>query len=113
MSPVAFIVLLFDNSANDLTPIWAKSPVQSRLRGLLGVLADWQRVLAPDCSLRLPVRNFAMSCKLYQSGVLPDKFPNSPSTLYGCIPDDKDPLCLSPHDLRRTVAERASLQTRI
>ena len=51
------------------------------------VLADWRRVLAPGGILRLSVPNFAMICKLYQSGIALDKFLG---TLYGRIPDGKD-----------------------
>jgi predicted SAM-dependent methyltransferase len=54
---------------------------------VVGVLADWQRVLAPGGILRLSVPNFAMICKLYQSGIPLDKFLG---TLYGRIPDGKN-----------------------
>jgi len=53
---------------------------------VLGILADWRRVLAPGGILRLSVPNFAMICKLYQSGLALDKFLG---TLYGRIPDGK------------------------
>ena len=51
---------------------------------VVGVLADWRRVLAPGGVLRLSVPNFAAICKLYRSGVLLEKFLG---TLYGRIPD--------------------------
>jgi predicted SAM-dependent methyltransferase len=54
---------------------------------VVGILTDWQRVLAPGGILRLSVPNFAVICKLYQSGVTLDKFLG---TLYGRIPDGKN-----------------------
>lgn len=51
------------------------------------VLADWRRVLAPDGILRLSVPNFAMICKLYQSGIALEKFLG---TLYGRIADGEN-----------------------
>ena len=54
---------------------------------VVGVLTDWRRVLAPGGILRLSVPNFAMICKLYQSGIPLDKFLG---TLYGRIPDGKN-----------------------
>lgn len=54
---------------------------------VIGVLTDWRRVLAPGGNLRLSVPNFAMICRLYQSGVPLDKFLG---TLYGRISDGKE-----------------------
>src|SRR5579863_302730 len=53
---------------------------------VIGVLTDWRRVLAPRGILRLSVPNFAVICKLYQSGLPLDKFLG---TLYGRISDGK------------------------
>lgn len=53
---------------------------------VMGVLADWRRVLASGGVLRLSVPNFAMICKLYQSRISLDNFLG---TLYGRIPDGK------------------------
>ena len=50
------------------------------------VLADWRRVLAPGGTLRLSVPNFAIICKLYQSGLSLENFLG---TLYGRIPNGK------------------------
>lgn len=52
-----------------------------------GVLADWQRVLAPGGILRLSVPNFAVLSKLYQAGF---KLDLMLGTLYGRIPDGKN-----------------------
>jgi SAM-dependent methyltransferase len=74
-----------DNSAN---LIYACQVIEYFDREeVAGVLADWQRVLAPGGILRLSVPNFAMICKLYQSGIPLDKFLG---TLYGRIPDGKN-----------------------
>jgi predicted SAM-dependent methyltransferase len=54
---------------------------------VLGVLADWKRVLAPGGILRVSVPNFAVLCKLYQSGIELDKFLG---TLYGRLSDGAD-----------------------
>jgi ubiquinone/menaquinone biosynthesis C-methylase UbiE len=54
---------------------------------VIGVLTDWQRVLAPGGILRLSVPNFAVICKLYQSGVALERFLG---TLYGRISDGRD-----------------------
>lgn len=54
---------------------------------VLAVLADWRRVLAPGGTLRLSVPNFAVICKLYQSGIPLEIFLG---TLYGRIRDGKD-----------------------
>jgi predicted SAM-dependent methyltransferase len=51
---------------------------------VVGVLAEWRRVLAPGGVLRLSVPNFAMLVKLYQAGLRLDWFLG---TLYGRIPD--------------------------
>jgi len=51
---------------------------------VVGVLADWRRVLAPGGILRLSVPNFAVISKLYQAGLKLDWFLG---TLYGRIPD--------------------------
>lgn len=53
---------------------------------VIGILADWRRVLAPGGILRLSVPNFAVICKLYQNGIPLDKFLG---TLYGRIADGK------------------------
>lgn len=69
---------------------------------VVGVLADWRRVLAPGGILRLSVPNFAMICKLYQSGLPLDKFLG---TLYGRISDGKGGFVY-----HRTTYDELSLQ---
>ena len=59
---------------------------------VVGVLADWRRVLAPDGILRLSVPNFAVICKLYQSGIVLDKFLG---TLYGRFPTVRTDLFIT------------------
>ena len=54
---------------------------------VIDVLTDWRRVLAPGGILRLSVPNFAVICKLYQSGLPLEKLLG---TLYGRIADGKD-----------------------
>ena len=54
---------------------------------VVGVLADWRRVLAPNGILRLSVPNFAVICKLYRAGFKLERFLG---TLYGRIPDGRN-----------------------
>jgi len=68
---------------------------------VIDVLTDWRRVLAPGGILRLSVPNFAVICKLYQSGLPLEKFLG---TLYGRIPDGKDGFVY-----HRTTYDEASL----
>lgn len=69
---------------------------------VVDVLADWRRVLAPGGILRLSVPNFAIICKLYQSGLSLDKFLG---TLYGRIPNGKDGFVY-----HRTTYDESSLR---
>jgi len=66
------------------------------------VLREWKRVLAPGGVLRLSVPNFAVLCKLYQTGLGLDWFLG---TLYGRIPDGQ-----GGHVYHRTTYDEPSLR---